>query len=109
MDIFEARWNNAKNRAEIVNKLFGQGFLVFWGNYQIESPVVISDKEIKIQTTETPVEEVIGQNRYYGSPVKVSLIIFVKDKQWDEGMFTSVADFNKKFPIKAYSPIPVVV
>lgn len=84
MNIYEARWNNALRIAIKINSYIDQGYLVFNDeNEIITGKFRITDKEIVLIPDQTK------QNCVYG--------YFLKDRDWDEGMYTTIKEYNEPF------------
>lgn len=85
MDIYEARWKNAKRIAERIKEMQDKGWLVFDEDRRIVHKFSIEKNRDG--------EECIVE-RYSGS---FSVNYFVNDKYWDEGLYTTIAEYNKRF------------
>ena len=84
MDIYEARWRNAKRIAERIIEMQEKGWLVFdENNFIIGKVEIIKDCfsiECIIETKDSIVD-------YW----------FENDIGADEGLYTTISDFNKRF------------
>ena len=81
MDIYKARWENAKRLAEKINSYFDAGYLIFneYGERVTEKFLI---KETWIGS-----EEIICGNLCY----------FIRDIRLDNGMYTKISEYNSKF------------
>mgnify|MGYP000860872208 FL=1 len=84
MNIYTARWNNAKKIAEKIIKIQSEGGLVFNEENSIVNKFVI-DKD------RTGIEGVyeLGNN--------ITVFYFQNTLDWDHGMYTPIKEYNKQF------------
>ena len=81
MNIYEARWNNAVKIAEKINSFLDRGFLIFNGDDEI------INKKFAISNDEIYLPLICNCNLGY----------FLKNTDYDEGMFTTIKEYNKQF------------
>ena len=83
MDIYKARWENAKRIAEKINSYLDARCLVF-----DEDNNLISGKfEIKKTYSGSDVEEIVNGSCFY----------FINDKNLDNGLYTEIDEYNLIF------------
>lgn len=84
MNIYDARWQNALKIANKINLYLEQGYLVFNDDNEIiTGRFRITEDEI------TLLPEKDKNSCVYG--------YFLKDKEWDEGMHTTIKEYNEPF------------
>lgn len=83
MDIYTARWENAKMIAEKVNSYLDSGYLIF-----NEDGERVTEKFL-IKETGIGSEEIVCGNICY----------FVNDKNLDNGLYTKISEYNSKFKL----------
>lgn len=76
MNMYEARWNNAKKKCEKIQKLLRKGYLIFTADGEkITSAGIRDDYTFYIN----------------------SGFYFLNDKNLDNGMYETIREFNKTF------------
>lgn len=81
MNNYERRWNNAVRIAKQINAFIDDGYLVFGDNGElIKNKFVITDEGIRL-----PLDE------------NSSVAYFINDKNLDNGMHTTISEYNKEF------------
>lgn len=83
MDVYKARWENAKRIAEKINSYLNSGYLVF-----NEDGEKITEKFLIKETSMGSEEIVCGYICY-----------FINDKSLDNGMYTKISEYNSKFKL----------
>ena len=88
MDRFKARWNNAVKVAETINKLFDEGYLIYTDEKEeVTHKFVITDEHIYLPF-----------GRFRGDTDKLCNVVFFENtKDMDEGMHTSIKEYNYLF------------
>lgn len=85
--IHEKRWENAKQIAEKINNYLDAGFLVFDEDFKpVKYKFIISDDEV-LQPHQSP----------NTTGTRMFTLIFSNDLEFDDGVHTSIKDFNKRF------------
>jgi hypothetical protein len=88
MNIYKARYRNALKKAARGNRLLKKGYTLTDTDGQVlDGPFYLEGNEVLLKT---------GENCSY--------IIFINDKELDNGYHTSINDFNKE--MKEYKFIP---
>ena len=95
MNIFECRWKNAVRIAQKINNYLTADYLVFnEHNELITHKFQITEKDIMLLTPDGKV------------------LYFLRDSDYDEGMYTKIKDYNAKFAgwkvVKKQDMIPIV-
>ena len=80
MNKYQARWNNAVRMAEKINRLLDAGYMVFDDGEHIEYRFIITNDEVILKISETS-----------------SIMYFIKDPELDNGMYTSIPEYNAQF------------
>jgi hypothetical protein len=87
MDKFKARWNNAIRIAETINKLFDEGYLIYTDDGdEMTHKFVVTDEHIYLP---------FGDCR--GSKETSRIVYFENTKDMDDGMHTSIKEYNALF------------
>lgn len=84
MDIYEARWQNAKRIAKRIIEMQNAGWIIFDENSEAIMPFAI----IKNSSGDEIIAEVCDN---------ITIQYFVNSKEWDEGLYVSIAEYNKRF------------
>lgn len=88
MDIYHARWKNAVRIAEHINKLIKEGYLVYDEDHTlIDRGFLITANRIVL----------IYDSRY-------SVEYFNNNKLFDDGLYTTIKEYNKLFEKWLYVP-----
>lgn len=86
----QARWDNAVRFAAKINELLDRGYLVYiLDGRRVENKIVVDDEEISAPF----------------SDLNSGTILFRKDPEYDEGMWTTIKDWNKHMNVQVYAPI----
>ena len=78
-DIYEARWENAKRIARIVQSYIDNGH------------VVLDHDGDLVNSME------IGANSVYTEHDNMRVVYYVHDKDWDDGYYTPIDEYNQQF------------
>lgn len=84
MNTYEARWQNAKRIAEKIIEMQEKGWIIFDENNEAIMPFAIT----KDGDGGDIIAEVCSN---------ITIKYFVNNKDWDEGLYTSIAEYNKRF------------
>lgn len=84
MDIYEARWQNAKKIAERIIEMQSNGWLIFDGENKIAHKFAIE-------------KDSYGKDRIVERYDGITIEYFANDRDWDAGLYTTIAEYNKQF------------
>lgn len=93
MNIYKARYLNALKKAAMINRYLKKGYHVFHQGYPQKHGFFMRDGWLLLKYSENS-----------------STIYFYNDKEYDHGLYTKIADFNKDFneSFEVYLPIAKV-
>jgi hypothetical protein len=80
MNIYKRRWINALKIAARVNRLIKSDYVVFDEDGSKMSKFYLEGDELKMDFSEM-----------------CTLLFFRNNKDWDHGLYTKIADYNKQF------------
>lgn len=82
MNMYESRYRNAKRIMDKINDLIAQGYRVIDEDNNVVEQIIEEDDTISYTTKQFP-------------DARDSL--FVNDVEWDDGIHTTIKEFNKRF------------
>ena len=93
-DIYKARYLNALKKAAKINRYLKKGYHVFYDGSPIQHGFFMRDNWLLLKHNEAS-----------------STIYFCNDKDYDHGLYTKIADYNKDFneTFSVYQPTARIV